>query len=194
MEFSTYIITRNTDKTVVKGTNIVLVLIAGALVASLAGWYKTGTTLFILAVVAGITLAVMKKGNVQAYILSKTKLVITTASIEIAGVVYEMEKIRNLRFVIHSYAGLKYKDKGNMMSQTSDGLQNTLSFTYDGKSIACQFYLNSEKHTFILCQVLQEFYYKKIPFVEADRNGYQTYLLKQLNEKELAAFKEKYGY
>ena len=54
MEFSTYIITRNTDKTVVKGTNIVLVLIVGALVASLAGWYKTGTALFILAVVAGI--------------------------------------------------------------------------------------------------------------------------------------------
>jgi hypothetical protein len=69
-----------------------------------------------------------------------------------------------------------------------------LTFTVDGQKAGCQYYLNSEKHTFILCQLLQEFYYKKIPFIEVDRDGHQTYLLKRLNENELAAFKTKYGY
>ena len=194
MEFSTYIITKNTDKTVVSGTYIVLVLTVGALIAGVTGWVKTASVLFILALIAGTVLTVMKKGNIGAFVLSKQKLVITTASIEIAGVVHDMEKIRELRFVIHSYFGLKYKEKGSRLSQTSDGTQNYLSFTVDGAATGCRFYLNSEKHTFILCQVLQEFYYQKIPFIEVDRDGYQTYLLKRLDDNELAEFKKKYGY
>jgi hypothetical protein len=193
MEFSTYIITRNKDKTVVLGTRVVLVLVIGALVTGLTEFIKTATVLFILAVVAGIVLAVIKKGNVQPYVLSKTKLVITPASIEIAGVKYEMNTIRDLRLVIHSYAGLRYAESKRFY-QTSDGTQNFLTFTVDGQKAGCQYYLNSEKHTFILCQLLQEFYYKKIPFIEVDRDGHQTYLLKRLNENELAAFKTKYGY
>jgi len=194
MEFYTYIISRNTDKTVVSGTYLVLALAVGALITGVAGWVKTGSVLFILAVIAGIVLAVMKKGNIGAFVLSKKKLVITSAAIEIAGVMYELEKIKDLRFVLHSYFGLKYKDKGSRLHQTSDGTENYLSFTVDGKETGCRFYLNSEKHTFILCQVLQEFYYKKIPFIEVDREGDQTYLLKRLDDDELAAFKKKYGY
>jgi hypothetical protein len=194
MEFTSYIITRNSDKTVTSGTYIVLVLVAGALVTGLTGFTKIATGLFILAVTAGIVLAVMKKGNIQPYVLSKNKLVVTPASIAIAGTVYEMNRIRDLKFVIHSYNGLRYSEGRSKFAQTSDGTNNYITFTSDGEEVSCRYYLNSEKHTFILCQLLQEFYYKKIPFIEVDRNGYQTYLLKRLDEKELAAFKTKYGY
>jgi hypothetical protein len=194
MEFTSYIIKRNTDKTVVSGNTIVLVLIIATLVTGVIGFVKTATVLFILAAAAGIILFIIKKGNTQAYVLSKNKLVINSKSIALEEVVYEIEKIKDLKFVIHSYAGLRHSEGKSRVYQTSDGTLNYLSFTVDGKEIGCRYYLNSEKHTFILCQVLQEFYYKKVPFIEVDRDGQQTYLLKRLDEKELAAFKTKYGY
>lgn len=193
MEFSTYTIEGNPDKTVRGGTNISLILIIGALITCMIGFTTIGTVLFVLAVIVGVVLAVFKKGNVQAYVLSKNKLVITPASIEITGVVYDPQKIKDLRFIIHSYAGLDYMDRSIGYS-TSDGMENYVSFTIDGKKITCRFYLNSAKHTFMLAEVLQEFYYKKIPLIEMDRQGYQTYLLKRLDDNELAEFKKKYGY
>jgi hypothetical protein len=194
MEFSTFIIIKNTDKTVKLGSAIVLGLVIAALITGVTGFVKTASVLFILAVIAGIIMFVIKKGNIQPYILSKTKLVITPASIEIGEVKYEVEKMKDLRFIIHSYAGLRYSEGKSRFYQTSDGTLNYVSFTVEGKECGCRYYLNSEKHTFILCQVLQQYYYKKVPFIEVDREGNQTYLLKRLKDEELAAFKTKYGY
>jgi len=194
MEFSTFIIVKNTDRTVKLGSAIVLGLVIGALILGVTGFVKTASVFFILAVIAGIIMFVIKKGNIQPYILSKTKLIITPTTIKIGEVEYEIEKIKHLKFVIHSYAGLRYSEGKSRFYQTSDGTLNYVSFTADGSEVGCRYYLNSEKHTFILCQVLQQFYYQKVPFVEADRDGNQTYLLKRLNEEELAAFKTKYGY
>jgi hypothetical protein len=194
MEFSTYIIKKNNDKTVKWGSIAVLVFIIGALILGLTGFVKIASVLFILAVIAGIVMFVIKKGNIDPYVLSKDKLVITPASIEIAGVGYEIDKIKDLKFIIHSYAGLRYSEGKSRFYQTSNGTLNFVSFSVDGKETGCRYYLNSEKHTFILCQVLQQFYYNKIPFIEVDRDGNQTYLLKKLNKEELAAFKSKYGY
>lgn len=194
MEFSTFIIVKNTDKTVKWGSATVLTFIIGALIMGLTGFVKTASVLFIIAVIAGVIMFVIKKGNIQPYILSKTKLIITPETIKIGEVEYEIEKVKDLKFVIHSYAGLRYSEGKSRFYQTSDGTLNYVSFTADGNEVGCRYYLNSEKHTFILCQVLQQFYYKKVPFVEADREGNQTYLLKRLNEEELAAFKTKYGY
>jgi hypothetical protein len=194
MEFSTYIIRKNTDKTVTWGKGTVLTLIVAALVVGLTGFVKVASVLFILAVIAGIVMFVLKKGNIEPYLITQDKLVITPASIEIAGVGFEIEKIKDLKFNIHSYNGLKYTEGKSRFSQTSNGMLNFVSFTVDGKETGCRYYLNSEKHTFILCQVLQQLYYKKVPFIEVDRDGNQTFLLKKLNETELAAFKAKYGY
>ena len=194
MEFSTYIIRKNNDNIVKWGKGTVLTLIIAALILGLTGFVKAASVLFILAVIAGIVMFVIKKGNIEPYVLSKDKLVITTTSIEIAGVKYELEKLKDLKFIIHSYAGLRYSEGKSRISQTSNGTLNFISFTVDGKETGCRYYLNSEKHTFILCQILQQFYYNKVPFTEVDRDGNQTFLLKKLNETELAAFKTKYGY
>ena len=194
MEFSTYIIRKNNDNIVKWGKGTVLTLIIAALILGLTGFVKAASVLFILAVIAGIVMFVIKKGNIEPYVLSKDKLVITTTSIEIAAVKYELEKLKDLKFIIHSYAGLRYSEGKSRISQTSNGTLNFISFTVDGKETGCRYYLNSEKHTFILCQILQQFYYNKVPFTEVDRDGNQTFLLKKLNETELAAFKTKYGY
>jgi hypothetical protein len=194
MEFSTYIIRKNNDNTVKWGKGIVLTLIIAALITGLTGFIKVTSVLFILAVIAGIAMFVIAKGNIEPFVISQDKLVITPASIEIAGVGFELEKVKDLKFIIHSYNGLRYSEGKSRFSQISNGMMNFVSFTVDGKETGCRYYLNSEKHTFILCEVLQQFYYKKVPFIEVDRDGNQTYLLKKLDETELAAFKTKYGY
>jgi len=190
MQFTSYIIEGNPDKTVVAVTNIAMVALLGALITCFAGLMQIGTILFVTAVILGVVLALFKKGNIQAVVLSKNKLIITTSYIEIAGIVYEMEKIRDLHIGVHSFAGLDYMADG---LKTSDGMNNNVSFTFDGKKKNCTFYLDGPTHTFSLCLVLQEFYRQKIPVIEVDRFGGQTFLFKRLNEQELAAFKEKYG-
>jgi hypothetical protein len=172
----------------------VLTLIVATLIVGLTGFVKAASVLFILAVIAGIIMFVIKKGNIEPYLITQDKLVITPAFIEIAGVRFEIEKVKDLKFIIHSYNGLRYIEDKSRYTQISNGMLNFVSFTVDGKETGCRYYLNSEKHTFILCEVLQQFYYKKVPFIEVDRDGNQTFLLKKLNETELAAFKAKYGY
>ena len=191
MQFETYTIEGNPDKTVVTVSNIALGSLMGALFTCMAALYTIGTILFVAAVIIGTVLAVIKKGNIQAIVLSKNKLIITTSSIEIAGVVYDLKQITDLRFFIHSYAGLDYMADG---LKTSDGMNNYVSFISDGKKINCQYILGGPTHVLSLCELLQEFYRNKIPFIEVDRYGYQTHLLQRLDDNELAAFKEKFNY
>ena len=70
MEFSTYIIKKNSDKTVKRGSAAVLIFITGALIMGLTGFVKTASVLFILAVVAGVVMFVIKKGKIEPYVLS----------------------------------------------------------------------------------------------------------------------------
>ena len=191
MEFYTYTIEGNPDKTVQTVTNIAMGCVIGTLVVYMIGLFVIATILFSIAVILGVVLAIGKKGNIQAYVVSKNKLVITDSSISIAGENYDMGKVRDLQFKIHSYAGLDYMSDG---LKTSDGMGNYVSFNYNGKEVKCNFYLNSAKHALILGQLFDEFYRRKIPFIETDRSGYQTWLFRRLDNNELAAFKEKYGY
>jgi hypothetical protein len=190
MQFEAYTIEDNPDKTVVTISNIAAVTILAALVVCMIGLYQLGTILFVIVVLGGVILAFIKKGNIQPYGISKNKLMVTTSAVKIADVVYEMDKIRDLRFHIHSFAGLDYMADG---LKTSDGMNNYVSFTVNEKRINCRFYLNGPTHTLTLCRLFQEFYYRRIPFIEIDKGGIQTYLLQRLDDKELAAFKNKYG-
>src|ERR1044072_2495473 len=137
MEFSTYIIRKNNDNIVKWGKGTVLTLIIAALILGLTGFVKAASVLFILAVIAGIVMFVIKKGNIEPYLITQDKLIITPASIEIAGVRFEIEKVKDMKFIIHSYNGLRYTEGKSRFSQTSNGMLNFVSFTVDGKEIGC---------------------------------------------------------
>ena len=98
MEFSTFIIVKNTDRTVKLGSATVLGLVIGALILGVTGFVKAASVLFILAVIAGIVMFAIKKGNIQPYIVSKTKLIITPESLAIGEAVYGIEKLKDLKF------------------------------------------------------------------------------------------------
>lgn len=191
MEFSTYIIEPNRDKTVNYGSLIALIGMFSLIIICAFGWYTIAAWWFGILVVLILILAFIKKGKLQGSVLSKNKLVITADTISIAGKEYDIKTIRNLEFLVHSFSGMDYHKGGQF---TSDGMDNYIRFTVNDEKISCNFYLNSRKHAFILCQVFEEFYKNKTPFIEKDMNNKQTYLFKWLEGKELDAFKQKYGY
>jgi len=193
MEFTTYIIRfeANPDKSVKWFFYVAVGGIMGAVGAVVIGLNILATLLFLGTLAFVLIVAMVKKGNIGLDILSaKEKLVITSNGISIAGKNCDINDIKDLRFQINSYRGARSSRKG---LDISDGIENFLSFNYNGKEVKYRFYLNSAKHTQILGQVFEEFYRKKIPFIETDANGYQTWLFRRLDEKELAAFKEKYS-
>lgn len=153
MLFTSYLIESNPDKSVHVFLRIIVALIAGVMIAGFAGFTTVASYLFLAIAVGGVVFAVIKKGYVQEFDVSENKLTITASTIEIAGVVYELEKIRGLQFFIHSYAGLSYM--GQEYS-TSDGMNNYVSFTNDDKAIKCRFFLEGSIHTVLLYKAIKE--------------------------------------
>lgn len=192
MEFTTYTIESNPDKNVKVVTIAALIGVAAIVLVIALGFYNVATWLFPILVVIVIALAIVKKGNIQPTVLSKNKLIVTTEEISIVGKSYPMRTIKELKFNVHSFSGMTLGTEGR--HHKSDGTENYVSFHTDSEKVNCRFFLNSRKHALILCQVFEEFYKKKIPFIETDMNAAQTYLFKQLKGEELQAFKKKYGY
>ncbi|HEY6900786.1 MAG TPA: hypothetical protein VI233_09095, partial [Puia sp.] len=62
-----------------------------------------------------------------------------------------------------------------------------------GQKIECGFYLQNKLHVQQLVVLFDEFYKRRIPFVERNRST-RTYLLQHLKGVELEEFKRRYGY
>ncbi len=161
MQFVTYVIEGNPDKSVDVVSKIVVGLIVVIFITCLTGFAIIAAYIFLAIAVGVIIFAFIKKGNIQSHGLSKNKLIISSSSVEIAGVVYEMEKISDLHFKIHSFAGLDYMSDG---LKTSDGMNNYVSFTVDESEIECRFYIDGPTHTLTLYRVFQELNYKAIQY------------------------------
>ncbi len=171
----------------------VVLLVAGIV----AAWFFNADTLITIlfgaVVVLVIVFAVVLKGKIQLYGLSKDKLIITPDTITIKDQSWEIKNIKKLVFNVDSYSGMIYQTGGGARN-TSDGMKNMITFVANGKKVQYNFYLDSAPHTTELCAIFKEFYIRHTPFIEKDMYGYQTYLLQTLDKDELAAFKLKYGY
>lgn len=198
MEFRTYTIESNPDKTVQRFSFLILLLLLGMVAAYLLDKQTLATVLFVADVVIIIVLAIIKKGKIQTTVLSKNVLSVSPQKISVAGKEYDFKRIMELVFTIDSFAGM---DAQSPVAQgSSDGMDNYVKFSYEDdekeedEKISCRFFLRDREHALTLVKVFDEFYRLKIPFIEKDRRGYQTYLFRRLNEKELEEFKKKYGY
>ena len=192
MEFRTYTIESNPDKTVNRFTYIILLLVLGVIVCYILKLETIATILFTVSVIIIIVLAIVKKGRIQSVVLTKNVLAVSPEKITIAGKSFEVKKMKQLVFAIDSFAGM---NEMTQIGQTnSDGMDNVVRFVYDTEKVDCRFYLQDRNHALTLCRVFDEFYRLKIPFIEKDRKGHQTYLFRRLDNKQLQAFKKKYGY
>jgi len=154
--------------------------------------YTVSTIFFGAVVVIVIGIALAKRGNIQAYEISREPFVLTPTGIRIGQISFKISEISEIVFIVHSFRGMDYSDGGGSY-KTSDGMDNYLSFTHNGIPEKFRFYINSKKHALDLCSVLREYYRAKIPVVEQDMFGRRTWLLKRLETKaEYEVFKTRH--
>lgn len=192
MEFKSFIVKNNEDKT----TNYTQYIAGIGIIACFAfaafGMYTVSTIFFGAVVVIVIGIALAKRGNIQAYEISKEPFILTPTGIRIGQISFKISEISEIVFVVHSFSGMDYSDGGGTY-KTSDGMDNYLRFTRNGLLENFRFYLNSKKHALDLCAVLREYYRAKVPVVEQDMFGRRTWLLKRLETKaEYEIFKTRH--
>ncbi|HEY4291278.1 MAG TPA: hypothetical protein VGN00_29455 [Puia sp.] len=137
--------------------------------------------------------ALIARGDVRNYGLSAEDLTVNRDGITVGTVFYPLQMVSELDFNVEAYSGMYVNDGAMVSGSNSDGMTNELSFVAGGQRVKCGFYLESKEHALQLGLLFDEFYQRRIPFVEHNRST-RTYLLKVLNEKELEEFKRRYGY
>jgi hypothetical protein len=137
--------------------------------------------------------AIIARGDVRSYGLSEDELVVSMAGITVGAVHYPMRLVSRMDFNVEAYNGMYVNDGAMVSGSNSDGMTNQLTFESGGAKIDCGFYLSGKPQVQELGVLFNEFYERRIPFVERNRST-RTYMFRVLNEKELAEFKRRYGY
>jgi len=167
----------------------VAVCIIGCIAFAAVKMYQYATVSFVLAMVTILILVFMKKGNIQAYMISDLPLVMTPDTIVAGNRSFRINEITGLKLTIHSYKGMNNPGGTTYLS----GINNTVEFTCNGVTEYHWFYLKSKEHATELCAVLREYYRKKIPVTEKDMNGRRTWLMQPLKTmEEVEAFKKRH--
>ncbi|HXD76522.1 MAG TPA: hypothetical protein VN616_01880 [Puia sp.] len=137
--------------------------------------------------------AVIARGDVRSYGLSEDELVVDPEGIRVGAVHYPMRLVSNMDFNVEAFNGMYVNDGAMVSGSNSDGMTNSFSFNSGGAKVEVGFYLESKEHVQQLATLFSDLYERHIPFVERNRST-RTYMFKVLNERELAEFKERYGY
>jgi hypothetical protein len=137
--------------------------------------------------------AIIARGDVRSYGLSEDELVISTAGISVGAVHYPLRLVSKMDFNVEAYDGMYMNDGAMVSGSNSDGMTNQLTFESGGAKVDCGFFLSGKAQVQELAVLFNEFYERRIPFVERNRST-RTYMFKVLNEKELGEFKRRYGY
>jgi hypothetical protein len=137
--------------------------------------------------------AIIARGDVRNYGLSEDELVVSAAGITVGAVHYPMRMVSRIDFNVEAYNGMYVNDGAMVSGSNSDGMTNQLTFESGGAKIDCGFYLSGKPQVQELAILFNEFYERRIPFVERNRST-RTYMFRVLNEKEVEEFKRRYGY
>jgi len=137
--------------------------------------------------------ALIARGDVRNYGLSSDNLLINPSGISVGPMHYPMHMITGMDFNVEAYNGLYVNDGAMVSGSRSDGMTNDLTFRAGGAKVSCGFYLDSKEHVQQLALLFDDFYRRRVPFIERNRSR-RTYLLQYLNDRELEEFKDRYGY
>jgi hypothetical protein len=193
MEFRTkMVVSRRNARAYVAYAGMVIAAssLAVAFIPSVSYYYPYVFGVGIAIVVLG---AIIARGDVRSYGLSEDELVVSMAGITLGAVHYPMRMVSKIDFNVEAYNGMYVNDGAMVSGSHSDGMTNQLTFESGGAKVDCGFYLSGKAQVQELAVLFNEFYERRIPFVERNRST-RTYMFKVLNEKELEEFKRRYGY
>jgi hypothetical protein len=193
MEFRTkMVVSRRNARAYVAYAGMVIAAssLAVAFIPSISYYYPYVFGVGIAIVVLG---AIIARGDVRSYGLSTDDLVVSGTGITVGAVHYPMRMVSKMDFNVEAYNGMYVNDGAMVSGSHSDGMTNQLTFESGGAKVDCGFYLSGKAQVQELAVLFNEFYERRIPFVERNRST-RTYMFKVLNEKELEEFKRRYGY
>ncbi len=193
MEFRTkMVVSRRNARAYVAyaGMAIAASSLAVAFITAVSYYYPYVFGIGIAIVILG---AIIARGDVRSYGLSEDELVVSPAGISVGAVHYPMRMVSRIDFNVEAYNGMYVNDGAMVSGSHSDGMTNQLTFESGGAKVDCGFYLGGKAQVQELALLFNEFYERRIPFVERNRST-RTYMFKVLNEKELVEFKRRYGY
>ena len=193
MEFRTkMVVSRRNARAYVAYAGLVIAAssLAIAFIPAVSYYYPYVFGVGIAIVVLG---AIIARGDVRSYGPSTDELVVSSAGITVGAVHYPMRMVSRIDFNVEAYNGMYVNDGAMISGSNSDGMTNQLTFESGGTKIDCGFYLSGKPQVQELAVLFNEFYERRIPFVERNRST-RTYMFKILNEKELEEFKRRYGY
>jgi hypothetical protein len=193
MEFRTkMVVSRRNARAYVAYAGLVIAVssLAVAFIPAVSYYYP-----YVFGVGIGIVIlgAIIARGDVRSYGLSEDELVVNAAGITVGAVHYPMRMVSRIDFNVEAYNGMYVNDGAMVSGSNSDGMTNQLTFESGGAKIDCGFYLSGKPQVQELALLFNEFYERRIPFVERNRST-RTYMFRVLNEKELEEFKRRYGY
>ena len=194
MEFRTkMVVSRRNARAYVAYAGLVIAVssLAVAFIPAVSYYYAYVFGVGIAVVVIG---AIVARGDVRSYGLSEEDLVVSVSGITVGAIHYPFRLVSKIDFNVEAYNGM-YVNDGAMVSGSLflDGMTNQLTFESGGAKVDCGFYLSGKPQVQELAMLFNEFYERRIPFVERNRST-RTYMFKVLNERELAEFKARYGY
>jgi len=193
MEFRTKLVVKRRNRKAYiayGGLAVTAIAVVMALIPAMQDYYAYAFGGGLAIVVIG---AVIARGDVTNYGLSEEELAVSENRIEISGRLYPLNQVSKMNFNVEAFAG-RYMNDGAMISGTSsDGMTNELSFEFGGKTIDCVFFLSNKEHVLQLGAVFDQFYQRRIPFIERNKST-RTYLFQILTDPQIEEFKRAYGY
>lgn len=193
MEFRTRIVVRKRNKRAYIAYAGLLIAVSSLVFVFIPGMQDYIPYVFGGGIAIVVIGALIARGDVRNYGFSEEELVVSPDGISVGAMHYPLRMISDMDFNVEAYDGLYVNDGAMVSGSKSDGMTNDLSFKAGGARVKCGFYLNSQIHVQQLGLVFDEFYKRRVPFVERNRSV-RTYLFQHLNERQLEEFKARYGY
>lgn len=193
MEFRTKQVVKKTNKRAFVAYAGLLITASSLVLVFIPGMGDYVAKVFGVGVAVVVIGAFIAKGNLMNYAMSEEDLVVDLQGIRVGDVYYPMNTVTDMDWNVEAYEGLYVNDGAMVSGSKSDGMTNGLAFKSNGKAVDCGFYLRNKLHVQDLAVLFHEYYLRRIPFVERNRNR-RTYLLQHLTPQELIEFKNRYGY
>jgi hypothetical protein len=193
MEFRTKLVISHRNKRAYVAYGGLGIAVSSLLFAFVPGWSGYIPYVFGVGIAIVVIGALIARGDMRSYKLSEDELVVSLAGITVGPVHYPLQLVGNIDFNVEAFNGMYVNDGAMVSGSNSDGMTNSLGFESGGAKVDCGFYLHSKEHVQQLAQLFDALYQRHIPFVERNRSK-RTYMLRQLDPKELEEFKSRYGY
>jgi hypothetical protein len=170
-----------------------ILLVVSVFLAMIRGYEKFAIAGFFVAICFLLYGAIRAKGDLTDYGVSDIPLTVTRELIRVGESTYTMNLVKDLNFAVKGFAGMSINSIGLPAGASSDGMDNYLRFEYMAETVNIRFYLADAADVQALGLLFRDFYEGHVAFIE-QLNGYPSFMLQPMSDKEIRDAKMVNGY